>query len=134
MTAAITVFLTFLLFVLILAAGAWGGFLVHRRLNYLEGEYRRLNLASVEDTQQFEKQIEELTTRLESAERRAADSSQLPSQSVNYTQRSQMLRMLRRGDPPEIVASTLGIPVSQIRLLLKLPGVVAAAKHKAASQ
>ena len=128
---AITVFLTFLLLVVVLVAVAWGGFLVHRRMIFLEVEYRRICLAAVEDTQHFEKQFQELLIRIENAERRAADAAQHPSQSVNYTQRSQMLRMLRRGDPPEKVANALAVPLSQIRLLMKLPGV-AAAKQKAA--
>ena len=48
--AAITVFFTFLLLLAILAAGAWGGYELHRRTSFLEAEYRRIRLASVEDT------------------------------------------------------------------------------------
>lgn len=120
---AITIFLTFLLLLLVLAGAAWGGFLLHRRLAFLEIEYRRSRLAAVEDSQQIDRQIQELDARIEAAERRTLDAMQLPLQSVNYTQRSQMLRMIRRGDAAAHVASTLGVPLSQVRLLMKLPGV-----------
>jgi len=130
---AITVFLTFLLLIVVLAAGAWAGYLVQGRMVFLEAEYHRIRLASVEESQLFEKKIENLGARLETVERRALDSSQGHSHSINYTQRSQMLRMLRRGDPPEQVASTLRVPLGQIRLLMKLPGVVAVRQKGQAS-
>ena len=130
--AAITVFFTFLLLLAILAAGAWGGYELHRRTSFLEAEYRRIRLASVEDTQEFQKQIEALKSRLESHESRTAEATQRPAQSVNYTQRSQMLRMIRRGDEASQIANSLGVPLNQIRLLMKLPGV-AAPREKAQS-
>ena len=120
---AIPIFLTLLLLFAVLAAGAWGGFLAHGRLAFLEAECRRLRLAAVEDGQQFERWHSELTSRLEAAEQRAADAQQRPFQSVNYSQRSQMLRMIRRGDAAPQIANTLGVPLSQVRLLMKLPGV-----------
>ena len=133
--AAITVFVTFLLLFVVLVAVAWGGYLLHRRMIFLEGEYQRMRLTSVEDTQQFEKQVQELAVRIDAAETRAADASQRPLQSVNYTQRSQMLRMVRRGDAAEQIANTLGVPLSQVRLLMKLPGVsIAKEKSQVAGQ
>ena len=121
--AAFTIFLTFLLLLAILGAGAWYAWLAHQRMNFLEGEYRRIRLAAVEDSQQFEKHLQELKLRLDNAEVHSADSSQRPYQSVNYTQRSQVLRMIRRGDAPEQISATLGVPMSQVRLLMKLPGL-----------
>jgi len=118
---------TFLLLLVIVAAGAWGAMLIRRRLTYLEEEQRRVKLASVEDSQDHEKQIAELTARIETIERRAAESAQHPVRSINYTQRSQMLRMIRRGDSADQIGSTLGVPVSQVRLLMKLPGMAAEA-------
>ena len=120
-----TVLLTFLLLVVILAGAAWTAYMGHHRMEFLEGEYRRIRLASIEDNQQFEKQIQELTLRLEAAESKAAESAQRPLQSVNYTQRSQMLRMIRRGDTAGQIASNLSVPLSQVRLLMKLPGMAA---------
>ena len=127
---AITIFLTFLLLMLILAAGLWGGYLLHRRLSLLEGEYRRIRLSAVEDVQQLDQKIQEMGTRIESAESRLNDAGQRPGSSVNYTQRSQMLRKIRRGETAEQISSTLGVPVSQVRLLMKLPGIAAAAPSK----
>jgi hypothetical protein len=46
---------------------------------------------------------------------------------LNLSKRSQALRMHRRGDTPEQVASTLGVPLQEIELLLKVHGIVVAA-------
>ena len=130
---AIAVFLTFLLLVTILASGAWLIHLGRCRLEFLEAEYRRIRIAAVEDTQNFEKQIQDLKLRLESVESRTSDLSQRPPHSINYTQRSQMLRMIRRGDSADQIAHTLGVPLSQVRLLMKLPGLTAT-KERSVSQ
>ena len=132
--AAFTIFLTFLLLLAILGAGGWYAWQVHRRMNFLEGEYRRIRLAAVEDSQHSEKQIQDLKQRLDTAESRSADSSSRQYQSVNYTQRSQMLRMIRRGDAAEQIATTLGVPLSQVRLLMKLPGLTAVKEVKEKAQ
>ena len=118
---SITIFLTFLLLVIVLVGVAWGGFLVHRRLSFLEAEYGRNRVAALQDAQRFDQRTGELALRIEAAERRAADALQRPFQGVNYTQRSQMLRMIRRGDSAGHIASALGVPLSQVRLLMKLP-------------
>ena len=46
---------------------------------------------------------------------------------LNVSRRSQALRMHRRGDTPEQVASTLGVPLQEIELLLKIHRIVVAA-------
>ena len=46
---------------------------------------------------------------------------------LNVSKRSQALRMHRRGDTPEQVASTLGVPLQEIELLLKIHRIVVAA-------
>jgi hypothetical protein len=46
---------------------------------------------------------------------------------LNVSNRSQALRMHRRGDSPEQVASTLGIPLQEVELLLKVHRIVVAA-------
>lgn len=120
---AITAFITLLLLSVVLAAGIWCSCRHHYRLTLLEDEFRRQRLSAVQDAQQFERGLHGVALRLESIERRASDFQQHPLQSVNYTQRSQMLRMVRRGDSAEQISSTLGVPSSQIKLLMKLPGV-----------
>lgn len=121
---AITIFLTFLLLLAIMAAGAWAAYLTYRKLKCLEKEQRRINLAAIEDSNRSEKRVNEMALRLEVLERNASDASQRPAHSVNYTQRSQMLRMVRRGDSAEQVSSALGVPANQVRLLMKLPGAI----------
>ncbi len=62
---------------------------------------------------------DETSRRLQDAELRAADPAAIPGGAVNFSKRSQALRMHRRGDPPEQIAAVLGIPASEVRLLLK---------------
>jgi hypothetical protein len=50
-----------------------------------------------------------------------------PRSGLNLSKRSQALRMHRRGDAPEQVASTLGVPLQEIELLLKVHRIVIAA-------
>jgi len=119
---AITIFAILLLLLTILAFGSWGALSIHRRLVFLEREYHRAQLEAIADGQRLEKEILDLTARIEAAERFAGDANQRPLTSVNYTLRSQMLRMARRGDAAGQIASTLGVPLSQVRLLMKLPG------------
>ncbi|HEY3744407.1 MAG TPA: hypothetical protein VGL53_31405 [Bryobacteraceae bacterium] len=121
--AFFTIFVIFLLLLAILGLGSWIGLALHRRLSIVESENRRMRLAAIEDAQQSESLIDDLKTRIEAAERRASDSLQRPLQSINYSQRSQMLRMIRRGDSADQIASALEVSLSQVRLLMKLPGV-----------
>jgi hypothetical protein len=120
---AFTIFLTFVLLLAVLAAGTWTATLLSKRLAVLEEEQRKNMLGAIEESHRLEQQIERLTARIEAAESRAEDAIQRPAQSINYTQRSQMLRMIRRGDSAEQISSALGVPPSQVRLLMKLPGV-----------
>ena len=46
---------------------------------------------------------------------------------LNLSKRSQALRMHRRGDTPEQIASTLGVPLQEVELLLKVHRIVVAA-------
>jgi DNA-binding NarL/FixJ family response regulator len=45
---------------------------------------------------------------------------------LNLSKRSQALRMHRRGDTPEQIASTLGVPLQEVELLLKVHRIVVA--------
>lgn len=46
---------------------------------------------------------------------------------LNLSKRSQALRMHRRGDSSEQIASTLGVPLQEVELLLKVHRIVVAA-------
>jgi hypothetical protein len=44
--------------------------------------------------------------------------------SLNLSRRSQALRLHRRGESPSEIASTMGIPVQEVRLLIKVHEIV----------
>lgn len=46
--------------------------------------------------------------------------SPAPQTSMNFTKRSQVLRMYRRGESAEQIAATLGLPRGEVDLLLKV--------------
>jgi len=48
----------------------------------------------------------------------------LPKPGMNAVKRSQALRMHRRGDPPEQIASLLELPRQEVDLLLKVHSIV----------
>ena len=48
----------------------------------------------------------------------------MPKQGFNLNKRSQALRMHRRGDTPEQIASALEMPLQEVRLLLKVQQIV----------
>ena len=122
--AVFCLLLTLLVLLALLSAGLAAALHLRRRIEFLEAENRHLKLAAVEDAQQIENQIAGLTTRVEAAERRYADAIQRPLRSINYTQRSQILRMIRRGDAPRQIAEVSGAPLSHIKLMMKLPTAI----------
>jgi hypothetical protein len=80
--------------------------------------------------------IEAVRTELEACARQVREFRQdppktaifsVPQPGLNLSRRSQALRMHRRGDTPEQVASTLGVPLQEIELLLKVHSIVVAA-------
>jgi hypothetical protein len=80
--------------------------------------------------------IEAVRTELEACARQLREIRQdppktaafsVPQPGMNVSKRSQALRMHRRGDTPEQVASTLGVPLQEIELLLKVHRIVVAA-------
>jgi DNA-binding NarL/FixJ family response regulator len=71
-------------------------------------------------------QLNGLATQLQEARREAASSSScsVPRSGLNLTKRSQALRMQRRGDATAEIASTLGVPLQEVDLLLKVHRIV----------
>ncbi len=51
-----------------------------------------------------------------------------PRSGLNLTTRAQALRMLRRGETPERIAAALHVPENEIRLLVKVQELAAAAE------
>jgi len=58
-------------------------------------------------------------------ERSACESAAAPLRSgINLSRRSQALRLYRRGETPEQIASSLMVPTGEVRLLLKIHRLV----------
>jgi hypothetical protein len=54
----------------------------------------------------------------------AAAQAGVPKAGFNLSKRSQALRMHRRGEPPEQIATTLDLPRQEVELLLKVHRIV----------
>ena len=73
--------------------------------------------------------LAELSDRLRDAEDRAGmlpPPLPLPS-SLNVGKRTQVLRLARRGEPPQKIAALLGVPLREVELLLKVDALAAQA-------
>jgi len=72
-------------------------------------------------------EITDLKTRLQEAEMRAElDTVASRPSGLNLNRRSQAIRLLRRGERPEQVSATLGMPPPEANLLLKVHRIVTA--------
>lgn len=73
------------------------------------------------------RRVESLSTEWRDIEEQLANvrtSSPGPKIGLNLTKRAQALRMHRRGDPPEQIASLLDVPFQEVDLLLKVHRIV----------
>jgi hypothetical protein len=70
----------------------------------------------------FSLRLDAMNTRLHEAEERASTpAAPFPARrSVNLSKRSQVIRLSRRGEPPETIAATLNLPRREVELLLKV--------------
>jgi hypothetical protein len=72
---------------------------------------------------QLQREISELKDR-----ERAGESTTYivgePAPALTLAKRSKALKMIRRGEAPETVSAALGVPKSQIRLLVKVQGLL----------
>ena len=75
---------------------------------------------------------EALAARLEGLEQHATDHRRQPAEAttdagraaLNLNKRAQVLRMHRRGDPPERIASLLEVPRQEVDLLIKVHRII----------
>jgi hypothetical protein len=76
----------------------------------------------------FTLRLDAMNARLNEAEERASTpGAPVPARrSVNLSKRSQVIRLSRRGEPIENIATTLGLPRREVELLLKVHQVSAA--------
>lgn len=88
----------------------------NRRLQTMHAELGRLR-----------SEFQSLRTRAEEAERTAASASvpRHPMSGLHLGQRSQALRMLRRGEPTEKIAAALGLAQTEVDLLGKVQRLLA---------
>ena len=79
-----------------------------------------------------QRNMEALAARFESLQEQAAELRRLPVEDVpdagraalNLNKRAQVLRMHRRGDPPERIASLLEVPRQEVDLLIKVHRII----------
>ena len=91
----------------------------------LRAAERRIGKQQAETEERIRKaqqEIAELRGALQEAEERAGMlvPPQAPRSGLNLSRRSQVLRMHRRGDRPEYIAATLGVPLGEVELLVKV--------------
>jgi hypothetical protein len=79
-----------------------------------------------ETTAALQKALAGLAARLEDIEQQppAAADPVLPRAGLNLCKRSQVLRMHRRGDLPDRIATALELPVQEVDLLIKVHRIV----------
>ena len=97
----------------------------------VDGEMRRLKSRVRKDPDsRLPEQVAELTARLHEAEERAslhASATITAKSGLNISKRSQVIRMSRRGEPLEKIASALSLPRREVELLLKVHALAAGA-------
>lgn len=98
----------------------------------LRAAERRIEPVPSAELQSWERRLESLETRAQysppaavSLEPAAAEASTVPIRpGMNLSRRSQALRLARRGEKPEQIASRLGLATGEVRLLLKIHGML----------
>lgn len=97
----------------------------------LEHEMRVMNVrskrrwsAQESSTQELKAQIAQLTVRMLEAEERAGIlvAPAPPKSGLNLNKRTQVIRMSRRGEQADRIATTLNLPRREVELLLKVHG------------
>jgi uncharacterized protein HemX len=92
-----------------------------RRDRQLRGVLENALTASAAQMEQLEARLAELEQDLRGLEQSAA--SPTPRPGINLTTRSQVLRRARTGEDPAQIASALGLPRTEVDLLLKVDRV-----------
>jgi hypothetical protein len=74
--------------------------------------------------------VNQLRERLDEAERRSELSAGpvIPASGMNLNRRTHALRLFRRGERPEQIAATLGVPLGEVELLRKVQRITAIEK------
>ncbi|MCC6585915.1 MAG: hypothetical protein IT168_04275 [Bryobacterales bacterium] len=88
-------------------------------------EWEREREGLLEHQRELKTQIVALETAMREQEQRAESMTAVPVSSavrpgMNLQRRAQILRLAKRGDNPQQIASTVGMPQNEVELLLKL--------------
>jgi hypothetical protein len=94
----------------------------------LADERARAGLKHCQETgAALQKAWDGLEARLENIEQHPpAAASAVPRAGLNLCKRSQVLRMHRKGDPPDRIAAALEVPLQEVDLLIKVHRIVIA--------
>jgi len=76
------------------------------------------------ENQQLVEHLERAAARLDEAQERAAAFNSPLRPGLNLSRRSQALRLFRRGQSAEEIAGSLSLTAGEVRLLLKIHGMV----------
>ena len=112
-----------------LAATLFGLFWTHRALRGAAESAAARRVESEAAVQAIRNEMESLARQMRETRQDPPRAAAFPlaKPGLNVSNRSQALRMHRRGDSPEQVASTLGVPLQEVELLLKVHRIVVAA-------
>lgn len=100
----------------------------------LKKEIRANRLASIRRHERLEAAVQALTVQLEQARHQLKEAEeeialsaapQGPISGMNFTKRSQALRLLRRGEEPRSVAAALHLARGEVNLLCKVRNILA---------
>jgi hypothetical protein len=87
-----------------------------REIHRLRSRLARLDLTD---------RLDAMNARLQDAEERTGTPAPMPpTRSLNLSKRSQVIRLSRRGERADTIASTLSLPRREVELLLKVHRVV----------
>ncbi len=72
----------------------------------------------------MQRTVDSLASQVAELQRQAATVPAFPKSGFNLSKRSQALRMHRRGEAPEQIATALDVPLQEVDLLLKVHRIV----------
>jgi hypothetical protein len=99
---------------------------LRKEIRSLRSRLSKRDAADVISVLDLNTKLEEVSTRLGDAEERAGmlAGPAPPKSGLNFSKRSQAIRLSRRGEPAESIAASLSMPRRQVELLLKVQGIV----------
>ena len=114
--------------IVVLTAGYVVGFCIflalRKEIRTLRARLSKKDAADVISALDLKNKLEEVAARLGDAEERGLLTAPAPPKSgLNFSKRSQVIRLSRRGEPAENIAASLNMPRRQVELLLKVQAI-----------